>query len=238
MMTVGRLILASASPRRADILTKLGISFDTVPCALPEPDHKPTGLAPAIWAENVAFFKAREVGLSHADNVILGADTIVVCGNDLLGKPRDAEDARGMLELQAGRETDVITGLAVLAAVRSPNQFRAASLSGLPGKAADGAGSEEIISRCGHDRELDRDCIMAHAVTRVWMRDDAAARAAYILSGDWRGKAGAYGIQDVGDRLIERIEGSFTNVVGLPDRLVRRLLSAVGLLDCDPGIEK
>ena len=64
--------------------------------------------------------------------------------------------------------------------------------------------------------------------TRVWMRDDAAEREAYLQTGDWAGKAGAYGIQNVGDRLVERIEGSFTNVVGLPVELVGRLLATAG----------
>jgi len=67
------------------------------------------------------------------------------------------------------------------------------------------------------------------SVTRVWMRDDPALRRAYLDSGDWRGKAGAYGIQTVGDRLVERFEGSFTNVVGLPTELVSRMLERAGL---------
>lgn len=66
-------------------------------------------------------------------------------------------------------------------------------------------------------------------VTRVWMRDDAALRSEYLESGDWAGKAGAYGIQDIGDRLIERFDGSFTNVVGLPVDLVARMLESVGV---------
>lgn len=66
-------------------------------------------------------------------------------------------------------------------------------------------------------------------VTRVWMRDDPAAREAYLRSGDWAGKAGAYGIQDIGDRLVERIEGSFSNVVGLPLEMLAELLRSVGL---------
>lgn len=71
---------------------------------------------------------------------------------------------------------------------------------------------------------------VAAAVTRVWMRDDPAAIEAYLAGGDWAGKAGAYGIQDVGDRLVERIDGSFSNVVGLPVELVARLLGRVAEL--------
>lgn len=69
-----------------------------------------------------------------------------------------------------------------------------------------------------------RQRVLTHVITRVWMRDDAQQRRIYLDSGDWEGKAGAYGIQDVGDRLIERIDGSFTNVVGLPLELLAQIL--------------
>ncbi|MEW6252907.1 MAG: Maf family protein, partial [Planctomycetota bacterium] len=74
-------------------------------------------------------------------------------------------------------------------------------------------------------------------ITRVWMRDDPAEREAYLRSRDWQGKAGAYGIQDVGDRLVARIEGSFSNVVGLPLERVARMLAAAGLPAQRPGEE-
>lgn len=197
-----RLILASASPRRRQILSEMGFAFDVEPCDLPEPAAKPAALAPAAWAEALAFFKARAVAETHSDCAVLGADTIVVCSEHLLGKPRDLEDARRMLEMQAGRETDVITGVALI----------------FPGSLAPAS-----------DGPLFRHRILGHATTRVWMRDDQEEREAYLRSGDWQGKAGAYGIQDVGDRLIERIAGGFANVVGLPDALVRRMLAALSL---------
>ncbi len=75
-------------------------------------------------------------------------------------------------------------------------------------------GDTERVERC-----------LASDVTRVWMRDDPAERERYLSGGQWRGKAGAYGIQDVGDRLVERIEGSFSNVVGLPLELLRAVLN-------------
>jgi septum formation protein len=194
MSSAQRLILASASPRRRQILSDMGVPFDVCPSELPEPAEKPADLAPAAWAEALAHFKARPVAESHPGRFVLGADTIVVCDGHLLGKPCDLDDARRMLVLQAGRETDVITGIALLG----------------PG--------------------IEGDRILRHAVTKVWMRDDAAQREAYLRSGDWQGKSGAYGIQTVGDRLVERIEGGFSNVVGLPDELVRRLLIEIGFL--------
>ena len=188
------LILASASPRRRQILTDMGIPFEVCPCELPEPVDRPIDLAPGSWAEALAHFKARPVAESNPGRYVLGADTIVVCEEELLGKPHDLNDARRMLELQAGRETDVITGIALV-------------------------GPTKLRTR-----------ILRHAVTKVWMRDDVIEREAYLQSGDWSGKAGAYGIQTIGDRLVERIEGEFSNVVGLPVELVRRTLIEGGFL--------
>ena len=165
---------------------------------LPEPALKPRAAPPQVWAEAMAYFKARAVAAIAADAWILGADTIVVCGGEILGKPRDLEGARRMLELQAGRETEVITGVALTAL---------------------GAGRNRIIQ---------------HAVTKVWMLDAREEREAYLRGGEWSGKAGAYGIQDTGDRLVERIEGSFTNVVGLPLALVRRMLEIARIQSAAP----
>ena len=188
------LILASASPRRRNLLAEIGLRFDVYPCPLSEPLRKPATVAPAAWAEALACFKAHAVAERFPGRWVLGADTIVVCGGELLGKPDDVADARRMLELQAGRATDVITGVCVLRRV------------------------ERVRRMIGHE------------VTTVWMRNAPGEREAYLSSGDWRGKAGAYGIQDVADRLVDCIEGSFSNVVGLPRTLVRRMLREVGVL--------
>ena len=196
-----RLILASASPRRRELLASLTPRFDVQPCSRVEPQHKPDTLSPPAWAEALAYFKARAVAEGNRGCWVLGADTVVVCRGQLLGKPADADHARRMLELQAGRESAVITGVSL---VRVAERV------------------ERIIR---HDR------------TRVWMRDDTAAIAAYVAGTEWRGKAGAYGIQDVGDRLIQRIAGSFSNVVGLPLECLGGLLAAVGLVSaaCPTG---
>ncbi len=191
-MSERSLILASSSPRRRELLAEMGLRFEVQPCTLPEPRSKPTALAPAAWAEALAHFKARAVAESFPGRCVLGADTIVACDRELLGKPDDLADARRMIELQAGRATDVITGVCVLRAGE-------------------------------HQRP-----IISHEVTTVWMRDARREREAYLSSGDWRDKAGAYGIQTVGDRLVERIEGSFSNVVGLPRSLVERMLRQAG----------
>jgi septum formation protein len=188
------LILASSSPRRRELLAAAGVRFEVIPSPLEEPRHRPAVILPREWAESLAYFKARAVAELHPDRWVLAADTIVACDGELLGKPAEANDARRMLERQAGRASDVITGV--------------------------------CIARIAGDVHR----ILAAAVTRVWMRDDRREREAYLISGEWAGKAGAYGIQDVGDRLVERIEGDFDNVVGLPVELARRMLA---LAACD-----
>lgn len=190
------LILASASPRRDELLRRAGLSPVVIPCPHAEPTRRPADVAPRAWAEALAYYKARAVAEHHPDNIVLGADTIVVCGDELLGKPIDRNDAERMLCLQAGRTSDVITGFAL------------------------------VQNHCGDEKVTAPTHRLIHsASTRVWMKYDKRTIRDYLESGDWAGKAGAYGIQDIGDRLIGRIEGDFDNVVGLPVALVLRALS-------------
>jgi septum formation protein len=193
-MPIEQLILASASPRRWELLATVYAGFDVQPCPFAEPELKPTRASPGQWAEALAYFKARAVAELQPGRWVLAADTLVVCDGHVLGKPRDLVDARAMLELQARQVSDVLTGVC-------------------------------LLRRRGDDEER----FSQVEQTRVWMRDDAAVREAYLASGDWQAKAGAYGIQNVGDRLVERIEGSFSNVVGLPLETVTRMLRHVGL---------
>lgn len=195
-MIAARLILASASPQRRGLLLRVYPDFEVIPCQLREPDPPPTSelsVQPRRWALALAYFKARAVAELHPGRWVLGADTVVDCGGQMLGKARDAEEARRMLALQASRPSEVITGLCLLRLGDQPRRLQRVD------------------------------------VTRVYMRDDAVAREAYVAGGDWRDKAGAYGIQTVGDRLVERIEGSFSNVVGLPLRTLAALLVEAGL---------
>lgn len=189
------LILASASPRRSEILRDMGVEFEVRPSPLEEPAVAPPTLSAECWAEAVAYFKARAVAEASPERWVLGADTVVECAGRLLGKAESQDAAREMLELQGRHESRVITGIAVV-----------------------------LVNRKGGwvNRILSRD------VTRVWMRDDRAAREEYIASDDWRGKAGAYGIQDVGDRLVVRIDGSVSNVVGLPTERIVPILAELG----------
>lgn len=190
MPTARRIVLASASPRRADLLRQVVAEFETVPPPVREPDLPPRAAAPACLAEAMSYFKASSVAGGQSEALIVAADTIVAVGDRLFGKPRDEADARRILSALQGTWQDVITGVTVLEV----------------------PGGERLIR---------------HARTRVHMRPMTDAELDdYLQTGQWRGKAGAYGIQDEGDRFIDRVEGSRSNVVGLPVELVREMLAA------------
>jgi septum formation protein len=191
------MVLASASPRRRELLAAMGVPFTVDASPLNEPAERPSAVTPRQWAEAVAYYKARSVAELHPGAWVLGADTLVSCAGLVLGKPADLADARRMLELQARLPGDVITGVALVRCAMNADP--------------------SIVA--GAERLLFSD------VSRVWMRDDEHLRSEYLLGGDWQGKAGAYGIQNVGDRLVERLEGSFSNVVGLPVERLQTILS-------------
>jgi septum formation protein len=183
--------LASASPRREALLRQLGVPFEVVPSDLPE--VWPPGPAPAAVTA-LALAKARAVASRLADAIVLGADTAVVLGGKVFGKPESPEDARRMLRALRGREHEVITGVAL---VEVPS------------------GREET----------------AAVVSQVLMREYSEAEIdAYIASGEPLDKAGAYAIQAAGHGLVDRVQGCYTNVVGLPLTTTRRLLEAWGII--------
>lgn len=115
------LILASQSPRRAELLGRLGLDFEIIPAEIDESyiDHE----MPADHAERLAREKALTVATSHSEALVVGSDTIVVLGNDVLGKPRDREDAIEMLLRLSGREHEVFTGVAVASGERAESSL-------------------------------------------------------------------------------------------------------------------
>ena len=176
-----RLILASTSPRRADLLRESGISFRVEPPQVEEWSAKDfPEIQPGELARGNARRKARAVAEKHPGQPVLAADTIVVCEGRVLGKPADEEVARQMLAWLSGRTHEVVTAAVLV----------------LP----DGKKIRESVVR-----------------TRVKFRELAVAEVeAYVREIDVLDKAGAYALQDGGDRLVERVEGSRSNVVGLP----------------------
>jgi septum formation protein len=180
------LILASASPRRADLLTSAGFTFEVAVADVDETLHP--GEPPQAYALRVARAKAAAIAAQcrESGNQVLAADTVVVVGGEILGKPADPADAARMLKTLSGKVHDVHTAVVL----RSP----------------DGEKSAVVTTR----------------VHLLPLTDNEIAW--YIESGEPEGKAGAYAIQGRAARFIERIEGSWSNVVGLPISTVHRLL--------------
>ena len=186
------LILASASPRRQALLAAQGLHFEVIPSALKEPAPEP-GESPADYAARMARLKGEDIAARHPDKIVLSADTIVVQGADILGKPADRQKAMAMLTALAGGWHEVTTGFCVLCANEGLKICRTVS-------------------------------------TRVHMAQSSQEMlAAYIATGEPMDKAGAYGIQGIGAFLVDEVQGSYTNVVGLPLRAVLNILLENGV---------
>ncbi|MBT3277837.1 MAG: septum formation protein Maf [Phycisphaerales bacterium] len=196
-MTNEPLILASASPRRRELLAEiLGEGhFDVIPSTLDEPRCF-GDLSPAFEAQSLALFKAADIAAQHPGRWVLGADTLVACRfprHAVLGKPRDEAHAREMLHNLSRAPHEVITAMALI----------------------DPEGQSTVVAD----------------TTLVYMRAMSEADIdAYIATGEWQGKAGAYGIQGKADRYVERIEGSFSNVVGLCVKRTKLLMNKFGII--------
>ena len=188
---MSRLILASGSRRRIQLLREAKFEPEVVPADVEE-----------LWCDFLtpteltlfnAFQKAAAVAIRHPDAVVLGADTLVALGSEVFGKPRDLVEARRMLEKLVGKTHDVITGISLI-------QVRVG----------------RVITRAVH--------------TAVKFRPLTAREIeAYLKIAEPLDKAGAYAAQKSPDLIIDQIDGSFTNVVGLPMELVWPLLTSAGI---------
>ena len=189
-----RLILASASPRRAELLRAAGFEFDVV--AVEVDEMLRGGELPAAYVRRLAGEKsATAVAKVAADlkvrttdfAIILGADTTVVVDSEILGKPVDADEAAAMLRRLSGRRHEVLTGVSLRRGAYEVGRVETSAVHFAPLTAGDIA----------------------------W----------YIASQEWRDKAGGYAIQGLASRFIPRIEGSYSNVVGLPVACVHELIA-------------
>lgn len=171
-----KIILASSSPRRKELLKTAGIEFEI---QVKEVDESvPEGTPPAEAAKMTAAKKAAAVAEDYADCVVIGADTIVVANGRILGKPKDEADAESMLRMLSGIEHEVITGVCIIR-------------NGIP----------ETFAQ----------------ISKVKFYDLTNEEiSAYVATKEPMDKAGAYGIQGLGCKLVERIEGDYFNIVGLP----------------------
>jgi len=185
------IVLASASPRRAELLRAAAIAFEIHPADVDEDVHD--GESPDAYVLRVAEAKARAVSSRFPDRVILAADTTVVLDEHILGKPRDLSDARRMLAMLSGRVHEVLSGVCVIGPAHS-----------------------------GHyDGRLARTSVEFARLTDEEIED-------YVATGEPMDKAGAYAIQGLASRFVTRIDGSYSNVVGLPVALVYEMLRSTG----------
>jgi septum formation protein len=189
-ISVPKLILASSSPRRQQLLSEAGYIFTVDPANIDE--TVPADMLPSEVALHLAQAKANVIADKFPDSVVLGADTVVAFGDRVLGKAADPADARNMLELLSGTTHIVITGVCVIHRSLAFTQCR------------------RMMS-----------AVKMRPLTRVEIDR-------YVESNQWRGKAGAYGIQD-SDPFVTRLSGSHTNIVGLPMMLVKEMLAEVGV---------
>jgi nucleoside triphosphate pyrophosphatase len=191
------LVLASASPRRADLLHAAGVAFDV---RVPDVDESTRdGESPEAYVRRVAEAKARAVIAAGERRAVLAADTIVVIAGRVLGKPRDSEDARRMLESLSGRTHVVMTAVCVVPAEDAQRAARRIAC--------------QVASTA-----VEFDPLTPGDID--W----------YVATGEPMGKAGAYAIQGRASRFVSRIEGSYSNVVGLPVALVYRMCNEAGIL--------
>jgi septum formation protein len=214
------LVLASASPRRQELLRNAGISFTVQPADV---DETPlAGEAPRGCAERLAREKALAVWRTRPQDTVLGADTIVVVDGNILGKPADADDAARMLRLLSGRVHQVITGVCLINPVAS-GQLPVASEAQVMSRKVLGGGMNPTLE--GSSRTAAPQLRATSETTLVTMRELSEEDIrAYIATGEPMDKAGAYAIQGKAARWIPRIEGDYSNVVGLPVTLVCRML--------------
>lgn len=209
------LVLASASPRRQELLCNAGIAFTVQPADIDETPLEDENSREC--AERLAREKALAVWRIRPEDVVLGADTIVVAGGSILNKPNDAEDAARMLRLLSGRTHEVITGVCVASPADPKSeityQLREAQQSKIS--------FERVRAGNGQLRIASESTLVT--MTAISEKDIQE----YIATGEPMDKAGAYAIQGRASRWIPRIEGDYTNVVGLPVALVYRLLSKI-----------
>jgi septum formation protein len=173
-----KIILASGSPRRQELLKKTGLKFTVEPSGYEEAKQLPA--LPRVIAIRTSLEKARIVSLRHRNAIVIGADTFGVLKNEIIGKPHSLEEARKMLEKLNGKSHSVITGFTII-------------------DSASGKTLSSSVETTVHIRKLTAEEIDS-----------------YVQTGEPLDKAGGYAIQGLGAFIVDRIDGDFYNVVGLP----------------------
>jgi septum formation protein len=185
------LILASASPRRRQLLSEAGYEFIVISPDVDESVFSTNRIDACEYARRLALAKAKNVVVNHPDSLVIGADTVVDFAGQIIGKPTDAKEAEWITRKLFSAPHKVITGIAII-------------------------------------RLFDSIEIVDSDATTIYPKKITAEQISeHIKSGSWRDKAGAYAIKEAGDEFIEKIEGSMTNVMGLPMELLERLLKKI-----------
>jgi septum formation protein len=184
-------ILASASPRRKELLERAGYKFIIDASGIDENGFDKAH--PVEYAAKLALAKANDVANRHRDMLVLGADTIAACDGLIIGKPADAADAERITRMLFSKPHKVITAVAVV-------------------RICDGLEISRADTTVVYPKKMTDDMIRKH-----------------LASGTWEGKAGAYAIQETGDEFVDRIEGSITNVMGLPMEIIAEIFAGLGI---------
>ena len=185
-----KIILASASPRRRELLVEAGYKFTVVPSSVDESIFSTENITSAEYAKQLAFAKADDVAARYPDSIVIGADTVVDFEGQIIGKPSDAKHAEEITRMLFSKPHKVITGLALICESLNIKIVEAETTVVYPKKLTDAQITE------------------------------------HIKSGIWRDKAGAYSISD-NDPFVDHIDGSFTNVMGMPMEMLKRLSTSL-----------
>jgi septum formation protein len=187
-----KIILASASPRRSELLRENGIKFEVIPSRIDEDEYSLEGMSAIEYTRILAKAKAIDVAIRNPARLVVGADCVVSIDNHIIGKPKNAVEAADIIKLVFSKPHDVITSVSFIA-----------------------------INNGIELMETEKTTIYPKRLTDKQI-------AEYIASGQWEGKAGGYGIQDPQtDEFIERYEGSYTNVMGMPMETVTELIDEI-----------
>jgi len=186
-----KIVLASASPRRKELLEKTGLRFDVDPVETDE--NMESGKNPHEIVRKISLQKALSVSGRHKDTVIIAADTIGFLNGQIIGKPHNSDEAKKILQLLSGKSHTVITGFTIIDSANNKTVSRSVET--------------KVFIKKLSQQEID----------------------AYLSTGEPLDKAGAYGIQGLGSVIVEKIEGDYYNVVGLPLNALSEALKAFGI---------